>query len=263
MGTDFDLFNEDDMKKIGAFVKFIDLYENFAVNDVLAGYQSKLNQRAILTSEELNEVLSLMPAAEAGQSTIDAAVGAQGSTSVAPMTVFPNGYDNIAARDYAYLWWDTRNPIYSTYYAEKASPSCDPEDECWNDCTNFVSQALLAGGMEEVYGIHYSHYSSWHFGGLIPSHPWGGAHNFYLHWSDRAGVTSYATDLQTGDAVNADFGGDGTIDHTAIITKNTGNTTAHKFLTQHTTDKKETSTLADWYSLGYTVYGYEMDLVDQ
>ncbi|MCR2807122.1 amidase domain-containing protein [Paenibacillus soyae] len=263
LATDFDVFEEGDMKKIVEFVKFIDLYENYAVNEVLAGYQNKLKQRSSLTTDDMREVLSLMPIAEDEPSTLDTTVSLQGTSSVAPMTVFPNGYDNIAARDYAYEWWDTRNPIYSTYYAEKHDPACEPEDECWNDCTNFVSQALLAGGMEEVYGINYQHYSSWHFGGLIPSFPWGGAHNFYLHWKNRAGVATAASNLQTGDAVNADFSGDGTIDHTAIITKNTGSSTANKYLTQHTSDKKETTTLSTWYSAGYKVYGYEMDLVDQ
>ncbi|MBD2845539.1 amidase domain-containing protein [Paenibacillus sp. IB182496] len=152
--------------------------------------------------------------------------------------------------------------MYSTYYAESASPSCEPDEECWNDCTNFVSQALLAGGMEMRYGVNYQHYLSWHFGPLVPSFPWGGAQNFYQHWSDRAGVAAYATDLQTGDAVNADFDGDGDMEHTAIITKNTGSTTAHKFLTQHTADRKETTTLSTWYSAGYNVYGYEMDKAD-
>ncbi|PAF20231.1 hypothetical protein CHH61_23085, partial [Shouchella clausii] len=82
---------------------------------------------------------------------------------------------------------------------------------------------------------------------------------FYTHWKARAGVASSVSALQTGDAVNADFTGDGSIDHTALITENTGSYSSNKYLTQHTTDKKETTTLATWYNSGYKVYGYEMD----
>lgn len=108
-------------------------------------------------------------------------------------------------------------------------------------------------------GSHVTADDAWKFGPLMPTHTWGGAQNFYKHWSQRAGVASSVAALQTGDAVNADFGADGHVDHTAIITKNTGNNNNNKFLTQHTTDKKETSTLQDWYTAGYKVYGYEMD----
>ncbi|WP_312027582.1 amidase domain-containing protein [Paenibacillus cucumis (ex Kampfer et al. 2016)] len=167
----------------------------------------------------------------------------------------------MAARDYAYSWWNKRNPTYSTYYAEKegcnvANSSCWSK---WNDCTNFVSQAIYAGGMKFRTGSHVTADDAWKFGPLMPTHTWGGAQNFYKHWSQRAGVASSVAALQTGDAVNADFGADGHVDHTAIITKNTGNNNNNKFLTQHTTDKKETSTLQDWYTAGYKVYGYEMD----
>ncbi|MGF7048925.1 hypothetical protein J2T13_003433 [Paenibacillus sp. DS2015] len=108
-------------------------------------------------------------------------------------------------------------------------------------------------------GSSYTSDDAWKFGPLVPTHTWGGAQKFYNHWSQRAGVASSITDLQTGDAVSADFGADGSINHTAIITKNTGNNASNKALTQHTTDKMEKSTLQNWYNVGYKVYGYEID----
>lgn len=52
---------------------------------------------------------------------------------------------------------------------------------------------------------------------------------------------------------------DADIDHTVIITKNTGNSSANKYITQHSWDHKEDRTLADMFSQGYGVYGYEID----
>ncbi|MOA12399.1 putative amidase domain protein [compost metagenome] len=117
----------------------------------------------------------------------------------------------------------------------------------------------MAGGMTHYTWGGISDSDSWWYSNTGPSHSWGGAHNFYLHWRDRAGVAAYVSDLGVGDVINADFAGDGHIDHTAIITLSTGSSSSNKWLSQHTTDKKEVSTVADWFSSGYTVYGYEMD----
>ncbi|MBP2110647.1 amidase domain-containing protein [Paenibacillus silagei] len=273
LGTSFELFSAEDMKKIVEYVKFIDWYENYELNVQLKTYQNKLKNNITLSNAELTKLNGLLPIPSDAPSTAPSTANNETTTSsetnfnsfatdeVSPLAVSANGYDNIAARDYAYSWWNKRNPTYSTYYAEKAgcnvaNSSCWSQ---WNDCTNFVSQAIYAGGMKFRTGSHVTADDAWRFGPLMPTHTWGGAQNFYKHWSQRAGVASSVTALQTGDAVNADFGADGHVDHTAIITKNTGNNNNNKFLTQHTTDKKETSTLQDWFSAGYTVYGYEMD----
>lgn len=261
LGSAFDAFSEEDMKKIVSLVKFMDLYENYSVNEKLAKYEKKIAQEVKLSDEETAEVLSLLPIDLNEPSTADTRVATSSEESTRAMsiqTVFPNGYNNIAARDYAWDWWDTRNPVYSTYYAEKNVPACEPEDECWSDCANFVSQALYTGGMKFKYGATYTSDTSWHFGGLVPSYTWGGATNFYRHWKTRAGVAASAADLQTGDAVSYDAGQNGNPDHTALITVNTGSTSAHKTLTYHSTDTYATA-LSNWYNAGFKVYGYEID----
>ncbi|MDC0760788.1 hypothetical protein POF51_08800 [Brevibacillus sp. AG] len=35
-----------------------------------------------------------------------------------------------------------------------------------------------------------------------------------------------------------------------------------QYLSQHSIDKKEVSTVGDWFDAGYDVYGYEMDKAD-
>ncbi|WLR55927.1 amidase domain-containing protein [Mesobacillus subterraneus] len=257
LGTAFDEFSEEDMKKIVSFVQFIDYYENHAQNNKLKGFKNKLAKNTVLSEQENGELSSLLPVSPNDPATAETDETSGDIVSIA--TVYSNGYDNIKARDYAYKWWDGRNPLYD-YYAYKAG--CSIYDKScwsqWNDCADFVSQALYNGGMKMRYGSSYTSSASWSYG-VVPSYTWGGAHNFYTHWKARAGVASSVSALQTGDAVNADFTGDGSIDHTALITKNTGSYSSNKYLTQHTTDKKETTTLANWYNSGYKVYGYEMD----
>jgi hypothetical protein len=228
-----------------------------ATENRLKRYKNKLTNNTLLSEQENMELISLLPASPNDPSTAENEEVSGDVISIA--TVYSNGYDNIKARDYAYKWWDGRNPLYD-YYAYKQG--CSIYDKScwskWNDCANFVSQALYAGGMKMRYGSSYTSSASWSYG-VVPSYTWGGAHNFYLHWKARAGVASSVSALQTGDAVNTDYTGDGSIDHTALITKNTGSYSSNKYLTQHTTDRIETTTLANWYNSGYKVYGYEMD----
>lgn len=252
LGSVIESFKDSEKNLVLKFVKFMDYYENYDINDRIAELKEKNNEGS-LTEEEAEELISYTPAD---------ANSTSGSNTIVfeTATVYANGYDNIKARDYAYLWTSNsstlRNnsayPYYSNYY------DCY---SCWNDCTNFVSQAIKAGGMKYRDSIYYGASSSveWYYSNSKPSYTWGGAHNFYLHWKNRAGVVSYVSSLQTGDVVNADFGGDGHIDHTAIITYNSGSYSSNKWLTQHTSDKEELTTLANWYNSGYKVYGYEMD----
>lgn len=71
LGTAFDLFLEEDMDKIVAFVKFMDLYENYAKNEELAKYESKLLEGARLSPKETEAVHSLIPIDGNAPSTAD------------------------------------------------------------------------------------------------------------------------------------------------------------------------------------------------
>jgi hypothetical protein len=240
------------------FVKFIDLYENYEINDRISILSEKLNKNTIKEEEiiELDELLYPL----AGESTMSG----DNEPENQEMSLFAagsNGYDPIDARDYARDWVSNSETLrnndqfgyYSDYY------NCD---SCWNDCTNYVSQALMAGGMIHYTWASYNDSDGWYYSNSLPSYTWGGAHNFYLHWKERAGVAAYSSSLGVGDVINADFGGDGNIDHTAIITKVSSTSNSGKWLSQHTSDKEELTTVADWFSAGYIVYGYEMDKAD-
>lgn len=252
--------SKEDFDKIDSFAKFIDLYENFEKNKQLKEYKEKLNKGGSLSQIESEELSQLLPIPADAPSTANFTKSDSiDQTEFTIMAAGANGYDLIKARDYAYDWWNKRNPIYDYYASYENCRISDPNCwDLWNDCANFVSQALYNGGMKMRYGSNYQSNASWSYSSVKPSNTWGGALNFYWHWKDRAGIAPSVSALQTGDVVSGDTYGDADVDHTAIITRNIGSSSSLKYVTQHTWDHKEERSLADWYSKG-PVYAYEMD----
>lgn len=169
-----------------------------------------------------------------------------GDVESEPQTLKASGsYNAKKAKEYAYKWWNKRNNKEYGYYSRVSG--CE---DCWYDCTNFVSQALQVGGIKEQRtGGTY-----WYYSNKKPSYAWGVANSFYNHFITRAKQTSSMWDLEVGDVVNVDFDHDGDIEHTAIVTKVNN---AGVYVTQHTTDKKD-SPLINWFTAGYDVYGWKM-----
>jgi hypothetical protein len=147
-------------------------------------------------------------------------------------------YSRTAAVDYAKKWAMSDNPSYG-----RIEP---------NDCTNFVSQALLAGGWTMAGGSCDDRKSdqAWWFGprqcrwvGGRPwttevkaSFTWGGAQNLYNHMTTmgRGSTVSTPMDLEPGDILQMDMGaghyGAGRIGHSMVVTEKTG---SDLFLSYH------------------------------
>ena len=135
-------------------------------------------------------------------------------------------YSRSAAAAYARKWAMTDNPTYG-----RIEP---------NDCTNFVSQALLAGGWGMVGGScdDRKDKNVWWFKpmdcrwvGMRPwesevkaSFSWGGAQNLYwfMRESGRGAEVSDPMDLEIGDVLQMDMGpghyNAGRIGHSMIVT---------------------------------------------
>jgi hypothetical protein len=162
-----------------------------------------------------------------------------------------NGYDRAKARDYAYQWWNKRNNTQYPYYS-KANGSCY---NCWYDCTNFVSQAMYAGGLKQwKSGPSYLYYWYYYNQPKKPSNSWGLANSLFKHMKVRAKQAESMSELKVGDIVQGDLDNDGDIDHTAIVTKIEN---GQVYVTQHTTDRKD-HPLALWFAAGYDVYAWKM-----
>ncbi|PSL45216.1 putative amidase-like protein [Salsuginibacillus halophilus] len=119
-------------------------------------------------------------------------------------------YNRREAVRYAERWWNERNPAYQSFA---------------DNCTNYISQCLKAGGAP----MHGSPNRSrgWWYTGDNWSYSWSVAHSmrWYLSGADQ-GLTARrvekAADLELGDVICYDFDGDGSWQHTTIVTAKDG-----------------------------------------
>ena len=116
-----------------------------------------------------------------------------------------------------------------------------------NDCTNFVSQCLEAGGWQMVTGCHrcaerkdndvwwFQRDACWRpiVANVHASHTWGGAHNLYrfLRAGGRGQAQGHVMDLGVGDVLQFDNDGNRHIRHTMLVTRKTD---GNLFLSYHT-----------------------------
>lgn len=115
-------------------------------------------------------------------------------------------YNRLEAVRYAELWWNRRNPDF-------------PRVE--NDCTNFISQCLFAGGIQ-MWGSPVRSRGWWH-DRTNWSFSWAVANSLRWYLS-RGGNLMSATEkdspdqLIPGDVICYDFEGDGHWNHNTIVT---------------------------------------------
>ncbi|WP_249777693.1 amidase domain-containing protein [Paenalkalicoccus suaedae] len=133
-------------------------------------------------------------------------------------------YDRVKAVQYAEMWWDGRNPQYHAFT---------------NDCTNFISQCLRAGGAP-MRGMP-SREQGWWYDGNLWSFSWSVAHSmmWYLKSSRtglRASEKQDVRELSEGDIICYDFDGNGRFQHTTIIVAFTADGEA--LVNAHTSDSR-------------------------
>ncbi|PWK13821.1 amidase domain-containing protein [Tumebacillus permanentifrigoris] len=115
-------------------------------------------------------------------------------------------YDRVRAYKYAELWWNGYNPVFQQMKG--------------NDCTNYVSQVLYAGGMPLVRGGSRS--SGWWYdiGGKHNwSYSWAVAHSLRLALTRvlHAQEVSDPRQLKIGDVICYDWDGDGRWQHNTVV----------------------------------------------
>ncbi|EZH68039.1 hypothetical protein DH09_09000 [Bacillaceae bacterium JMAK1] len=116
-------------------------------------------------------------------------------------------YNRLKAVQYAERWWNEYNPDYP---------------EFTDNCTNFISQCLHAGGAP-MHGLPVRD-QGWWWRGENWSYSWAVAHSlrWYLSGSTK-GLTAKeverAEDLRPGDIICYDFDGSGRWDHNTIVVR--------------------------------------------
>lgn len=112
-----------------------------------------------------------------------------------------------------------------------------------NDCTNFVSQAALAGGWGMITGYYTNDDVWWYTSGFLghQSYTWAGAQNwlqFAVNRSHRTTILASVWHMQPADVMQMDFDRDNNINHSMIVTKvGAGDI----YLSYHTTDTLDRS----------------------
>lgn len=166
----------------------------FFIEEKITPYQFQLQDGYI---REHKEVPRLLPVE-------------QGRPKISPQTVQFSGeqrftYDRLAAVKYAERWWNSYNPAYKKFAV---------------DCTNYVSQCLLAGGAP-MRGAPVRE-EGWWYQDNNWSFSWAVAHSmrWYLSGSTqglKGSPVETAGELQPGDIICYDFQGDGRWDHNTIV----------------------------------------------
>ena len=119
-------------------------------------------------------------------------------------------YNRAAAVNYAHRWWNSNNPAYPIFQHD--------------DCTNYISQCLHAGGAP-MRG-YPNRGKGWWIRGNNWSYSWTSPHalRWYLAGS-KSGLTatrvSTPEQLQLGDLIFYDFQGNGRWDHSTIVVAHT------------------------------------------
>lgn len=114
-------------------------------------------------------------------------------------------YDRQKAVQYANRWWNSYNPAYKQFE---------------NDCTNFISQCLRAGGAP-MWGSPARGKGWWYSGGTW-SYSWtvANALRWYLSGAKKGlkgTEVERARELIPGDVICYDFEGDGRWNHNTIV----------------------------------------------
>jgi hypothetical protein len=182
-----------------------------------------------------NEASTARPRGKLRVDTKSAGVSADGS-----VLALAAGYNYTAMADYARRWALSYNPAYR-WFAE--------------DCTNFVSQALYAGGWQMTSGA-YNDNRNWWYNFLNQSYPWAGAQNwgdFAWWYSRRTTMLSNVYDMGLADVLQIDQERNGSKDHTMMVTRVAGSERYLSYHSQNTLDKSLTSIIAKypnawWYA---------------
>lgn len=134
-------------------------------------------------------------------------------------------YNPSAASAYAKQYWYNYNLSYRSFSL---------------DCTNFVSQAMRAGGWTDISGLYTnSHY--WWYNSSNQTYSWTGVRYWYEFaylYSGRTYILNNPQSMLVGDVLQADFTSDNSKDHSMIVTYKSSNV---PYLTYHTNDTYERS----------------------
>ncbi|MFD7130260.1 amidase domain-containing protein [Streptomyces sp. NPDC059894] len=156
-----------------------------------------------------------------------------------------SGLDYQAMAAYAKQYWSTYNTAYPDFSGAGAG----------GDCTNFVSQALKAGGWKHVPGYVYD-YTKWFGNADIQSDSFVGVNEWSWFAQNSKRTTSLANvyQLDVGDVLQVDFDKDGSKDHTMIVTSRSKGVPYVTYHSTNTYSRSVASIIASYPTAAYYAY---------
>ena len=145
-------------------------------------------------------------------------------------------YNRQIAIEYAYKWWNNRNPQFFNF------------DSLGGDCTNFVSQCLYSGGIQ----MDFSH-PGWYYSNINNRSPsWTGVEQFFEYATSNNSVVGIKakivsiSEIEPGDVVQLCQHGNN-FHHSLFITKiDQQKKLDNIYITCHTNDAKDKK-LSDYH----------------
>ncbi|WNF00464.1 amidase domain-containing protein [Streptomyces luomodiensis] len=180
----------------------------------------------------------------AGTTALPEATPAATTVPSRPQTKPAGSYDYAAMASYAEKYWQNYNTAYRKF------------NDDGGDCTNFVSQALKAGGWAHQSG-DYDDYHSWWYDTSYQSTSWVGANEWSWFTLDSKRATNLANvyDMGVGDVMQMDFDKDGSKDHTMVVTYRSAS--GVPYLTYHSVNtyrRSVASIIASYPNSAYYAY---------
>lgn len=180
-----------------------------------------------------------------GASTVSEVAIQLNSNAVMPCVVIATNYDRIAARDYAMTYSSNASYnevcIHGNHYINQAYYNDDYEFFCHEDCANFVSQAIYAGGI--------SRDNTWE--------PYTGAwirvpelYNYFFNIKHYWGASTFEKCNAGGIIINSDSGG---MYHVNMCVLN--DTVNHAYAA-HNNDRRNMAFTSNYWSDPTTFYTF-------
>nr|WP_322723658.1 amidase domain-containing protein [Streptomyces phyllanthi] len=154
-------------------------------------------------------------------------------------------YNYAAMATYTEKYWKNYNPAYRKY------------NSLGGDCTNYLSQGLLAGGWKQISTVTPEEYDTWYYASNGTADAWIGVNewSWFTQTAKRTKALANVYQMDVGDVMQVDFDKDGSKDHSMMTTYRS--TSGVPYLTYHDADtyrRSLSSIIASYPTSSYYAY---------
>ncbi|WP_215455174.1 amidase domain-containing protein [Streptomyces sp. ATCC 21386] len=162
-----------------------------------------------------------------------------------PKTLTGGAYNYRAMATYTEQYWRNYNPAYRKYNA------------AGGDCTNYLSQGLLAGGWKQISTVTPEEYDTWYYASNGTADAWIGVNewSWFTQTAKRTTPLANVYQMDIGDVLQVDFNRDGSKDHSMMTTYRSSS--GVPYLTYHDADtyrRSVASIIASYPGANYYAY---------